>query len=185
MGNKSSFEESLFFRTINQKGLSFEDVFRQIISFMKQEPTAKYRFMIGTDSQRHGRHTVFATVIVIYREGKGAWVCRRKIRHPRKYENLYEKISMETSLTEQIAFLFTEEHRREMVDIVLPYIYKGSSLSLEGHIDIGSEPQNKTRIFIKEMESRIKSCGLEPKIKPYSIAASGVANKSDRSHVVL
>jgi uncharacterized protein len=174
---RSFHEPDLRFRTINQKGLTFEDVFHQILWFMSQDPTGKYRLMIGSDSQVHGNETVFATVIVIHRKGKGAWAFLRKIRYPRRYENLYEKISTETSLTEEIASLFTEEHKMQMIDIVLPYIYKGSSFTIEGHIDIGSEQQNKTRIFIKEMVSRMQSAGLEPKIKPDSIAAYGVANR--------
>lgn len=173
----SSHEPVFHFRTINQKGLTFEDVFRQILWFMNQDPMGKYRLMLGSDSQVHGNETVFATVIVIHRKGKGAWAFLRKIRFPRRYENLYEKLSTETSLTEEIASLFTEKHKIQMIDIVLPYIYQGSSFTLEGHIDIGSEKQNKTRIFIKEMVSRMKSVGLEPKIKPDSIAAYGVANR--------
>lgn len=170
-------EKDLLFRTINQTGLTFEDVFQIIVSFMKQYPMGKYRLMLGTDSQVHVTETVFATVIVIHRKGKGAWACLRKIRHSKRYDNLHEKISMETSLTEEVACLFTEEHKMEMIDIVLPHLYKGSSFTLEGHIDIGSEQQNKTKIFIQEMVARMQSAGLEPKIKPESIAAYGVANR--------
>lgn len=144
---------------------------------MKQDPTGKYRLMLGTDSQAHGNDTVFATVIVIHRKGKGAWACLRKIRYPRRYDNLHEKISTETFLTEEVAYLFTEAHKMKMIDIVLPHIYKGSSFTLEGHIDIGSEQQNKTKIYIQEMVTRMQSVGLEPKIKPDSIAAYGVANR--------
>lgn len=144
---------------------------------MKQDPMGKYRLMLGTDSQVHGNETVFATVIVIHRKGKGAWACLRKIRYPKRYDSLHEKISTETSLTEEAASLFTEAHKMKIIDIVLPHIYKGSSFTLEGHIDIGSEQQNKTKIFIQEMVARIQSVGLEPKIKPESIAAYGVANR--------
>lgn len=169
--------KALLFRTMKEKGLTFDDVFQKIILFMGQDPAGKYRLMLGTDSHAHGDETVFATVIVLHRKGKGAWACMRKIRHPRRYDSLHEKISMETSLTEEIASLFTEAHKMDMIDIVLPHLYKGSSFTLEGHIDIGSEQHNKTRIFIQEMVARVQSVGLEPKIKPESIAAYGVANR--------
>lgn len=169
--------KALLFRTMKEKGLTFDDVFQKIILFMGQDPAGKYRLMLGTDSHAHGDETVFATVIVLHRKGKGAWACLRKIRHPRRYDSLHEKISMETSLTEEIASLFTEAHKMDMIDIVLPHLYKGSSFTLEGHIDIGSEQHNKTRIFIQEMVARMQSVGLEPKIKPESIAAYGVANR--------
>ena len=139
----SSGKKELIFRTINEKGLTFNDVFQNIIWFMKQDPTGKYRLMLGTDSQIHGNETVFATIIMIHRKGKGAWACLHKIRCPRRYDSLHEKISTETSLTEEVACLFTEEHKMNMINIVLPHLYKGSSFTLEGHIDIGSEQQNK------------------------------------------
>lgn len=172
-----SSDKGLLFRTMNQTDLNFDNVFQKIIWFMKQDPTGKYRLMLGTDSQAHGNDTVFATVIVIHRKGKGAWACLRKICYPKRYDNLHEKISTETSLTEEVAYLFTEAHKMKMIDIVLPHIYKGSSFTLEGHIDIGSEQQNKTKIYIQEMVSRMQSVGLEPKIKPDSVAAYGVANR--------
>ena len=90
---------------------------------------------------------------------------------------LHERISKETSLTEEIVALFTEERKNKMIDIVLPYIYKGSSFTMEGHLDIGSGNRNKTRIFVEEMVARIEAMGLEPKIKPDSFVASSYANR--------
>lgn len=169
--------EQLLFRTINEKNLSFDEVFDRIIIFMQKDPLGKYRLLLGTDSQVHASGTVFATGIVIHKEGSGAWGCIKKVKFPRKFLNLHEKISTETTFTEEVAYLFTEAHKQKMIDIVLPHIYKGASFAIEGHIDIGAESRNKTRFLIREMVARVKSVGLEAKIKPDSIVASGYANR--------
>lgn len=92
-------------------------------------------------------------------------------------ENLHERISYETTLTEEVVSLFTEDKKEQLIQIVLPNIYKGASLTIEGHIDIGSGERNKTRIFVKEMISRMNSIGLKAKIKPDSFVASCYANR--------
>ncbi len=133
--------------------------------------------MVGTDSQVHCNRTVFITGIVIQNEGKGAWACIRKNIVPRKMLHLHERISYETSLTEEIVSLFTTERKNEMINIVLPYIYQGATFSMEGHLDIGAGKRNKTREFVNEMVTRMESIGVEPKIKPDAFVASSYANR--------
>jgi predicted RNase H-related nuclease YkuK (DUF458 family) len=91
--------------------------------------------------------------------------------------NLHERISFETSLTEEIVSMFSADRKNKLIDIVLPHLYKGASFTMEGHIDIGSGNRNKTRIFVEEMVSRIEAMGIEPKIKPESFVASTYANR--------
>ncbi|SHG52058.1 ribonuclease H-like YkuK family protein [Ornithinibacillus halophilus] len=165
------------FQNLSQKDMSFEEVFEHIIKFINKEPNGSYRLIFGTDSQIHTDHTLFITGIVIQRETKGAWACIRKVVIPRKMINLHERISYETSLTEEVVSLFTDEKKEKLIDLVLPNIYKGASFSIEGHIDIGSGRKNKTRIFVNEMVSRMESLGIEPKIKPDAFVASSYANR--------
>lgn len=165
------------FENSQEKSMTFDHVFNRIVRFMKRNPNGNYRLMVGTDSQIHPRCTRYITGIVIKQEGKGAWACLRRNVVSRKMTNLHERISYETSLTEEVASLFTPERKDELINIVLPYIYKGSSFTIEGHIDIGSGERNKTRIYVREMVSRIESIGMDPKIKPDSFVASGYANR--------
>lgn len=165
------------FQNLTEKNMSFEDVFQHIIRFMQSDPTGNYRLMFGTDSQVHKDDTRFITGIVIQRERKGVWACIRKVIVPRKMTNLHERISFETTLTEEVVSLFTEEKKNRLIDIILPNIYRGASLIIEGHIDIGAGRKNKTRKFVKEMVSRMESIGVEPKIKPESFVASCYANR--------
>ncbi len=165
------------FQNLQERNMSFEDVFNRILKFMNRNPRGNYRLMIGTDSQVHHDYTLFITGIVIQSEGKGVWACIRKVSVPRKMGRLHERISKETSLTEETVALFTEDKKNRMIDIILPHIYQGATFTMEGHIDIGSGKKNKTKIYVEEMMARIESMGLEPKIKPNSFVASSYANR--------
>lgn len=165
------------FENLQEKSMTFDDVFKKIVLFMKRNPNGNFRLMVGTDSQVHPNCTRFITGIVIQQIGRWAWACIRKNTVPRKMTNLHERISFETTLTEEVASMFTEERKEALIDIVLPNIYKGASFTIEGHIDIGSGERNKTKVFVREMVSRIESIGFEPKIKPDSFVASGYANR--------
>jgi predicted RNase H-related nuclease YkuK (DUF458 family) len=165
------------FQNLQEKSMSFEQVFMRIIKFMKLNPRGNYRLMVGTDSQVHARCTVFITGIVIQNTGKGAWACIRKITIPKPMHHLHERISLETTLTEEIVSMFTEAKKNKLIDIVLPYVYQGATFSIEGHIDIGSGKRNKTREYVKEMVARLETMGVEPKIKPDAFVASSYANR--------
>ncbi|MBS4210599.1 ribonuclease H-like YkuK family protein [Bacillus sp. FJAT-50079] len=165
------------FQNLQERNLTFEQVFERILRFMNREPSGNYRLMVGTDSQVHCKKTVFITGIVIQNEGKGAWACIRKAIVPRKMLQLHERISYETSLTETIVSMFTPERKNQMIDIVLPNIYRGATFTMEGHLDIGAGKRNKTREYVKEMVTRLESIGIEPKIKPDAFVASSYANR--------
>jgi predicted RNase H-related nuclease YkuK (DUF458 family) len=165
------------FQNLQEKNLSFEQVFERIVTFMKLNPIGKFRLMVGTDSQVHRTQTIFITGIVIQNEGKGVWACIRKIVIPRKMTALHERISLELSLTEEIVSMFTEERKSKLIEVVLPYLYQGATFTMEGHIDIGAGKRNKTSEFVKEMVMRIESMGIEPKIKPNAFVASSYANR--------
>ncbi len=169
--------QSHVFQNLTHKKMKFEEVFSHILTFMKSDPIGDYKLMMGTDSQVHPSHTLFITGIVIQRVGKGAWACFRKEVVHREMTTLHERISYETSLTEQVASLFTEEKKNDLIEVVLPYIYKGATFTIEGHIDIGSGDRNRTRVYVNEMMARIESLGMEAKIKPDSIVASSYANR--------
>lgn len=165
------------FQNLQENGMSFDEVFDHIITFMRKNPCGKYRLMIGTDSQVHPLKTTFITGIVIQNVGKGVWACIRELMIPRRMEQLHERISFETSLTEEIVSMFTEKRKNQMIEIILPFLYHGASFTLEGHIDIGAGQRNKTREFVEEMVNRIGSMGFEPKIKPHAFVASCYANR--------
>ncbi|MFJ7747136.1 ribonuclease H-like YkuK family protein [Peribacillus sp. NPDC097295] len=170
-------ESNILFQNLQNKNMSFEEVFVYIVNFMKLNPSGNYRLMVGTDSQVHKKHTVFITGIVIQQVGSGVWACIRKEMIPRRMMHIHERISYELSLTEEIVSMFTEERKNQLINIVLPTVYEGATFTMEGHIDIGTGKRNKTREFVIEMVARMESMGVEPKIKPNAFVASSYANR--------
>lgn len=165
------------FENLSEKQMTFDDVFQHIQHFMLKDPFGSYKLMFGTDSQVHPTYTRFITGIVIQCETKGAWACIRKVIVPRRMNQLHERISYETSLTEEVVSMFSEERKEALIDIILPNIYRGASFTIEGHIDIGSGRRNRTRVFVNEMLARMEALGIEPKIKPEAFVASSYANR--------
>ena len=104
------------FENLSEKNMSFEEVFEHIKRFMKKDPHGNYKLMFGTDSQVHPTYTRFITGIVIQREKKGVWAYIRKVIIPRRMDNLHERISYETTLTEEIVAMFTETRKDELIE---------------------------------------------------------------------
>lgn len=109
---KESIDRPLLFHNLQEKNMTFEEVYARIIRFMNLNHNGNYRLMIGTDSQVHIKSTLFITGIVILNEGKGALACIHRVSIPRRMDRLHERISYETSLTEEIVSLFTEEKNK-------------------------------------------------------------------------
>lgn len=159
--------------------MNFDEVFENILSFIGKDPLAQYKLAIGTDSHVKSE-THFVSAIHVHRVGldgigKGAWGCIKHYVLPRRISSLREKISIETSLTQELLFLFDYEKVSQILDILIPYADKGVDFTLEAHIDIGQK--GATRDLIQEMLGRFTSMGVETKIKPDSYAASSYADR--------
>lgn len=154
--------------------LSFEELFKKILEFIKSDPSASYRIAIGTDSQFKNK-TYFVTAILVHRVGKGAIGYLRDIVIPRNIKSLREKISLETAYTLEVAYMFTSKHLDLIYDAVLSEEKQQNHLDLEIHLDIGQK--GPTKDLIKEMVNRVSGLGFDIKIKPYATAASSLANR--------
>ncbi len=165
----------LVFYNTSANEMTFDEVFQQLLQFIKKDPASLYRLAIGTDSQVHQQGTKFITSIHLHRVGKGAWGCLKKQIITRRITSLKEKISLETIYSQEVASLFTEKHISKMAEILIPHIDNGADFIFEVHLDIGRK--GKTKHLIEEMTERILAIGLQPKIKPNSYAASSYANK--------
>jgi predicted RNase H-related nuclease YkuK (DUF458 family) len=187
MKNKANnLTQGLEFRNTTEKKLNLEQVHERIIRFIKQDPNAEYKFIIGTDCQVHRGYTKFITGVVIQRLGKGAWACYRQVIIPRQFVSIKDKLSTETTLSEEIAMFFSEDKRREMEDLILPFVYKGGSFESYIHIDAGSNlMRNKTALYVAEMVLRVESLGMVPVIKPDSYVASAYANRFSKKQYLI
>ena len=166
------------FRNVSERGLTMDEVFARIRSFMLVDPRAAYQLMVGTDAQVHAGHTKFVTSVVVFRPGRGAWFCYRQIILPREIRSLQEKLSLETTFSQETASYFDESKRAELEDILLPYVYQGAELKLFIDIDAGTDAKrNRTSTLVAELVGRIEAMGLSARVKPEAIAASSISNR--------
>jgi len=136
------------FRNVSEKGMTLEAVFGRVQRFMESDPRAAYQLVIGTDAQVHAGHTKFITSIVILRPGRGAWFCYRQVILPREIESLQEKLSLETTFSQEIAMYFDSKKRALLEDIVLPHVYHGAELQ-RSSISIGDGFQAKPHLDVR------------------------------------
>ena len=143
--------------------LSFEQVFRDLKAFVEQVPDAKYKLIVGTDSQ--AREAVcYVTAIVILREGKGG-----RFYYAKEYERvkvgLRQRIFLETSRSLTVASKLVKRLAANGL----------ADLDVEIHLDIGEE--GKTRDIIREVVGMVTGSGFDARIKPDSYGATKVADK--------
>lgn len=173
-----AFIHETLFRNVSENHMSMDDVFDRIRSFMKSDPRARYQLIIGTDAQVHSGHTKFVTSVVIYRPGRGAWFCYRQVVIPREIRSIQEKLTLETTFSQEIAMIIDDAKRASLEDIVLPYVYQGAELQLFIDIDAGTDSKrNKTSLFVADMVGRVEAMGLSARVKPEAIGASAVSNR--------
>lgn len=158
--------------------MTLDEVFVRIQEFMQSDARAAYQLVIGTDAQVHAGHTKFVTSVVIIRSGRGAWFCYRLVVLPREIMSIQEKLTLETTYSQEIATYFDQEKRSQLEDIIMPYVYQGAELSVFVDIDAGTDPKrNQTAAYVADMVGRIEAMGMSARVKPEAIVASSVSNR--------
>ncbi|WP_088553168.1 ribonuclease H-like YkuK family protein [Calderihabitans maritimus] len=143
--------------------LTLEEVYADIIDFVKMSPDSQYKVIIGSDSQAR-EQTCFVTAIIIHQVGKGARYYYRKSYH-RKINSLRQRIFYETALSLETASKLAEKLAENGL----------ADLDVEIHLDIG--PRGDTRDLIREIVGMVAGSGFDAKIKPESCGATKVADK--------
>ena len=167
--------ESFKFYNITEDNMKLSDVTKRMKKFIGFDPCTQYVLSIGSDSQVHQEETRFITAIHLHRVGKGAWGCLRNYNVPRAIHSIREKISIETTLSQEVAYMLSTGYMLELMDLLIPHTDEGADLTFEIHLDIGRK--GVTKDLINEMTGRITAMGLEAKIKPDSYAAFSYANR--------
>ncbi|MCR4435384.1 MAG: ribonuclease H-like YkuK family protein [Clostridiales bacterium] len=173
LGNSLVFDESTVFRSLRKDHLTFNEVYKEIIDFIKSDVNSSYKISIGTDSQV-GSRTVFVTCIHVHRIGKGAIGFLHKSEIARPIKNLREKIYLETCASLQLAYLFDDEKIANIHRCVKSRDHS-KGVAFEFHIDVGTKGETKT--LINEMVGMVKGLNFVPKIKPESYCASSFADR--------
>jgi uncharacterized protein len=172
------------FRNMSEKDLDIRQVLDRLEHFISQDPRSVYDLVITTDAQTHSGHTKFVSYIVIYRVGRGAWLCSRQVIIPREIYSVQEKLSLETAFSQEIASWIGYEERQALEDIVYPYMGQGADLRFIVDIDGGTGSKNKTAPFIAEMVGRIEAMGLIARVKPDSVMVS-IADRETKKPFLL
>jgi predicted RNase H-related nuclease YkuK (DUF458 family) len=160
------------FRNTTEQNLEFCDVLDRISRFIASDPRAVYDIVVTTDAQTHSGHTKFVSYIVVYRVGRGAWLCSRQVILPREIYSVQEKLSLETTFSQEIASQFGYAERDRLEDIIFPYVDQGANIRFMVDIDGGTGAKNKTAAYISEMVGRIEAMGLIARVKPESVMVS-------------
>lgn len=143
--------------------LTLDAMFQDIVNYVEEEPKARYRLIIGTDS--HTRDDIsFVTAVIIHRVGKGARYFFTRRRH-RLITSLRQKIYFETSLSLGLGSRLAERLAENGY----------SQLNVEIHCDVG--PKGDTKDLIREIVGMVAGSGFDARIKPNSYGASKVADK--------
>lgn len=154
------------FTSPTEGSLSFGEVFKKLIDYIKEEPKHQYSLIIGTDSVV-SKETLFVSAIVIHRRGYGARYFYKKYRH-RKIENLRQRILFETSLSLELASRLTEKLSKNGL----------SQLPVEIHLDVGNN--GDTKEIIKELVGMVTGSGYIAVAKPDAYGASTVADRHSK-----
>ncbi len=143
--------------------MTFEQMYQDIMSYVRDAPNESYRLIVGSDS--HTRDDMcYVTAVIIHRLGKGARYYYRRNRR-RLITSLRQKIYYETSLSLGIGSKLAERlSDNGHID-----------LDVEIHIDVGQK--GDTKDLIREIVGMVTGSGFDAKIKPDSYGASKVADK--------
>lgn len=144
--------------------LSFEAMVADIFQFIAQDPTARYKLIVGTDSQARDDVT-FVTAVIIHRLGKGARYYYRRRVQP-KITSLRQKIFYETAISLTLADKLSQKISQRAGT---------TALGVEIHLDVGTH--GETRELIREVTGMVTGSGFHAEIKPNSYGASKVADR--------
>lgn len=138
--------------------VDFNRMIELIRSYVNQKPQKEYQISIGTDSQNFDL-TKVVIVVAVNRIGNGG-IFFYDIKRVKKITNIRQKIFYETNLSLNIATKLAEKFETEHLSI---------------HVDAGDN--GPSSVIIPEITAWINSCGFDCKTKPYSYAASSIANR--------
>lgn len=138
-------------------------MFADIIGYIHEVPEARYKLIIGTDSQL-SEETCFVTAVIVHRQGKGG-----RYYYARHYQrisrSLRQRIFYETSRSLEVASRLAGRLAEN----------GHADLNVEIHCDVGVN--GDTRDLIREVVGMVVGSGFDARIKPDSYGASKVADK--------
>jgi len=149
-------------RSMTYGEVEFNHMIKLIKNYVNEKPQYEYKISVGTDSQNFDL-TKVVIVVAVNRIGNGG-IFFYDIKKVKKITNMRQKIFYETNLSLNLAAKTSEKFQQE-----------NFNYNIDIHVDIGNN--GPTSKVIPEITSWITSLGFECKTKPYSYAASCIANR--------
>ena len=158
-------QEIDFFKNSRGEQMTATEVVREVIAYMKEDSSRRYKVTIGTDSELlNTKNADFVSAIVVHRVGSGGRYFWRRFELG-KFHTLRDRIIREVLISLDLA----KEVLGELRKLPLP------EFDFEVHADIGVN--GPTNAVIQEVMGMIRAHNFEPKMKPESYAASNVADR--------
>lgn len=155
-------QDNLFYSP-TKGSLTYEKLVTDLLAYVAEEPTARYKLIVGTDS--HTRTDLcFVTAIIVHRLGKGARYYYRR-RHQQRIRSLRQKIFYETAISLSLAEKLAESLSCS----------GARGLNVEIHLDVGEN--GDTKELIRDVVGMVVGSGFRAEIKPNSYGASKVADR--------
>ncbi len=153
--------------------LVFNRVIEEVVNFMKLEPQARYKVMIGSDSNGNGVLDV-VSVVAVHRVGNGGryfW-CRstKKGIHTLR-QKIYAEVEASLELAVRFLPVFRQALKIQERQVQLPFDF-------QIHVDVGTV--GETRDLVQEITGMVRGYGYEVFVKPESAAATSVADRHVR-----
>ena len=154
-----------FLNGSNGAPLTVDQVVAEIGAFMRAATERRYKVTLGTDSELLAdKDADFVTAIVVHRVGNGGRYYWRRFELG-KFHTLRDRMIREALISLELARKVLLELKKEP----LP------DFEFEIHADIGE--QGPTRAVIQEIVGMIRANNFEVRIKPFSYAATNVADR--------
>lgn len=147
--------------------LTLDQILQTIREYILEQRDRSYEIIVGCDSSAT-EDPSFPVAIVLLRKGMGGRFFLKRIAYPkRKFYSLQERILNEVVLSCELALWLREELKKTLKDVEYSFQYI--------HADVGQH--GPTKEMIREVTGMIRGNGFEPVIKPFSFAASSVADR--------
>lgn len=158
--------------------MDFTRVIKEIFDYISADPGFFYDVVVGCDSPSSDK-PFFPIAIVVLRKGQGGRFFLKKMHYSDNYlkrftgvsTNWKQRILQEVYLSCELALTLRETLEKEFGQARQGFNYQFAHI----HADVGE--QGKTKEMVKEVTGLIKANGFEPRIKPFSFAASVVADR--------
>ncbi len=146
--------------------MAFDEMFTNLVEYIKDGEGGKHNLIIGTDSFV-ASETLFVSAVIVHRVGHGGRYFYTRERQ-RKIESMKQRIFYETTMSIEFASIIREKLSENGF----------KKLPVEIHLDVGKN--GDTKEIIREVVGMVTGSGYAAITKPDSYGASKVADRHSK-----